>query len=449
MWEWCDHSVYGGTTPDNRPIYRYGGDFGEFPHDGNFCMDGLVYPDRTPHTGLLEYKNVIRPLRASLISGSTFRLHNYLDFTAAQDAVTLSYEVTQDGEALFGGNLDMPAIAPHGEGEVTLPELPQGGVVTVTFFYAAKEDSPFYQAGHPLGFDELVLWEEPFFLDPPAAEGALQVEAGPDQVVFTGEAFRYVFDNETGLFTSMVYKNRNLLTRPMEWNTWRAPTDNDRNVAHQWRASGYDRPTVRVYSVEQEGNTLTCRLGIAAVTIAKFLDVQAEWTVSPSGRVDVKLHCQRDTRFPWMPRFGLRLFLPQEFRGVEYFAYGPYESYQDKHRASRLGVYAQSVDAMHEDYIKPQENSSHWGCRYVTLTDGAFALTAAAEQPFSFNVSPYTQEELTAKAHNWELEPCGETVLCLDYKMSGVGSNSCGPQLLPQYRLEEESFDFGFTLTVE
>ena len=449
VWEWCDHAVYGGTTPDNRPIYRYGGDFGEFPHDGNFCMDGLVYPDRTPHTGLLEYKNVIRPLRASLVSGSTFRLHNYLDFTAAQDAVTLSYEVTQDGEALFGGNLDMPAIAPHGEGEVTLPELPQGGVVTVTFFYAAKEDSPFYQAGHPLGFDELVLWEEPFFLDAPAAEGALQVEAGPDQVVFTGEAFRYVFDNETGLFTSMVYKNRNLLTRPMEWNTWRAPTDNDRNVAHQWRASGYDRPTVRVYSVEQEGNTLTCRLGIAAVTIAKFLDVQAEWTVSPSGRVDVKLHCQRDTRFPWMPRFGLRLFLPQEFRGVEYFAYGPYESYQDKHRASRLGVYAQSVDAMHEDYIKPQENSSHWGCRYVTITDGAFALTAAAEQPFSFNVSPYTQEELTAKAHNWELEPCGETVLCLDYKMSGVGSNSCGPQLLPQYRLEEESFDFGFTLTVE
>ena len=449
VWEWCDHAVYGGTTPDNRPIYRYGGDFGEFPHDGNFCMDGLVYPDRTPHTGLLEYKNVIRPLRASLISGSTFRLHNYLDFTAAQDAVTLSYEVTQDGEALFGGNLDMPAIAPHEEGEVTLPELPQGGVVTVTFFYAAKEDSPFYQAGHPLGFDELVLWEEPFFLDAPAAEGALQVEAGPDQVVFTGEAFRYVFDNETGLFTSMVYKNRNLLTRPMEWNTWRAPTDNDRNVAHQWKASGYDRPTVRVYSVEQEGNTLTCRLGIAAVTIAKFLDVQAEWTVSPSGRVDVKLHCQRDTRFPWMPRFGLRLFLPQEFRGVEYFAYGPYESYVDKHRASRLGVYAQSVDAMHEDYIKPQENSSHWGCRYVTLTDGAFALTAAAEQPFSFNVSPYTQEELTAKAHNWELEPCGETVLCLDYKMSGVGSNSCGPQLLPQYRLEEESFDFGFTLTVE
>ena len=134
---------------------------------------------------------------------------------------------------------------------------------------------------------------------------------------------------------------------------------------------------------------------------------------------------------------------------MEYFAYGPYESYLDKHRASRLGVYAQSVDAMFENYLMPQENSSHCGCRYVTLTDGAYALTAAAEEPFSFNVSSYTQEELTEKRHSYELEKCGETVLCIDYKMSGVGSNSCGPQLLPQYQLNDPAFDFNFTLTVE
>ena len=449
VWEWCDHAVYGGTTPDNRPIYRYGGDFGEFLHDGNFCMDGLVYPDRTPHTGLLEYKNVIRPLRAQQAEGSTFRLHNYLDFTNAQDVAALSYQVEQDGEALFGGSLEMPSIAPHGEGEVTLPQLPQGGIVTVSFFYEAKADTPFFEAGYPLGFDQLILSEEPFFLDPPAEEGALEVEAGHDVVIFTGEHFRYVFDNETGLFSQMVYKNRNLLTRPMEWNTWRAPTDNDQYMAPKWREAGYHRPTVRVYSVEQQGNAVSCHLGIAAVSIAKFVDVQAVWAVDPAGRVDVSLHCERDTRFPFMPRFGLRLFLPQEFGGVEYFAYGPYESYLDKHRASRLGVYAQSVDAMFENYRMPQENSSHCGCRYVTLTDGAYALTAAAEEPFSFNVSPYTQEGLTEKRHSYELEKCGETVLCIDYKMSGVGSNSCGPQLLPQYQLNDPAFDFNFTLTVE
>ena len=449
VWEWCDHAVYGGTTPDNRPIYRYGGDFGEFPHDGNFCMDGLVYPDRTPHTGLLEYKNVIRPIRAQRLEGSTFRLHNYLDFTNAQDCVALSYEVMQDGEVLFGGNLEMPSIAPHQEADITLPELPEGGIATVTFFYTAKKASPFYPAGHALGFDELILSEEPFFLDAPVEEGALQVEAGPRQVVFTGENFRYVFDNRTGLFSQMVYKNRELLSRPMEWNTYRAPTDNDRSVDFSWKQAGYHRPTVRVYSVEQEGGALTCHLGISALYIGRFLDVKAVWTVSPDGRVDVSLHGERDTRFPWMPRFGVRLFLPREFGEAEYFAYGPYESYVDKHRASRLGVYAQSVESMHENYLKPQENSSHCGCRYVTLSDGAFALSAAAEQPFSFNVSPYTQEELAGKAHSYELEPCGCTVLCVDYKMSGVGSNSCGPSLLPQYRLEEGRFDFAFSLLME
>src|SRR5699024_364276 len=130
VWEWCDHAVYGGTTPDNRPIYRYGGDFGEFPHDGNFCMDGLVYPDRTPHTGLLEYKNVIRPIRARRAEGKadTFILHNYLDFTNAEDFLTVSYEISQDGEVLYGGAPELPHPPPHGEAAVVLPALPVGGV---------------------------------------------------------------------------------------------------------------------------------------------------------------------------------------------------------------------------------------------------------------------------------------------------------------------------------
>ena len=208
---------------------------------------------------------------------------------------------------------------------------------------------------------------------------------------------------------------------------------------------------MKVYSVkasrlENGGACVACQLGIAALTVSPFLRVDALWTVDAQGRIDVTLNCQRDARFPWLPRFGLRLFLPQDFASVEYFGYGPYESYLDKHQASHLGIYAQAVDAMHEDYLKPQENSSHCGCRYVTLTDGAYSLTAASETAFSMNVSPYTQEELAEKKHNYELEKSGETVFCLDYKMSGVGSNSCGQELLPQYRLEEEEFTFRFTL---
>lgn len=452
VWEWCDHAVYGGTTPDNRPIYRYGGDFGEFPHDGNFCMDGLVYPDRTPHTGLLEYKNVIRPIRARRAEGKadTFILHNYLDFTNAEDFLTVSYEISQDGEVLYGGELELPHLPPHGEAEVVLPALPEGGVCTLLLSYATKAAGDFCTAGHALGFDEIVLHDEPFFLDAPA-EGPVELEETRDAVVLTGEKFRYVFNKHTGLFDSLVWQNRNYLEKPMGWNLYRAPTDNDQYIRHQWELAGYHRPTVKVYGVqvsrlENGGACVTCQLSIAALTVSPFLRVEAQWAIDAQGRIDASLDCRRDGRFPWLPRFGVRLFLPRDFASVEYFGYGPYESYQDKHQASHLGVYAQAVDAMHEDYLKPQENSSHWGCRYVTLTDGAYSLTASSETPFSMNVSPYTQEELAEKKHNYELTKCGQTVFCLDYKMSGVGSNSCGPELLPQYRLEEEEFTFRFTL---
>ncbi len=452
VWEWCDHAVYGGTTPDNRPIYRYGGDFGEFPHDGNFCMDGLVYPDRTPHTGLLEYKNVIRPIRARRAEGKadTFILHNYLDFTNAEDFLTVSYEISQDGEVLYGGELELPHLPPHGEAEVVLPALPEGGVCTLLLSYATKAAGDFCTAGHALGFDEIVLHDEPFFLDAPA-EGPVELEETGDAVVLTGEKFRYVFNKHTGLFDSLVWQNRNYLEKPMGWNLYRAPTDNDQYIRHQWELAGYHRPTVKVYGVqvsrlENGGACVTCQLSIAALTVSPFLRVEAQWAIDAQGRMDASLDCRRDGRFPWLPRFGVRLFMPRDFASVEYFGYGPYESYQDKHQASHLGVYAQAVDAMHEDYLKPQENSSHWGCRYVTLTDGAYSLTASSETPFSMNVSPYTQEELAEKKHNYELTKCGQTVFCLDYKMSGVGSNSCGPELLPQYRLEEEEFAFRFTL---
>ncbi len=455
VWEWCDHAVYGGTTPDNRPIYRYGGDFGEFPHDGNFCMDGLVYPDRTPHTGLLEYKNVIRPLRAEQVPGKpgVFRLHNYLDFTNAEEFLTASYEITQDGEALYGGELELPHLPPHGEAEITLPQLPEGGICTLVLFYAAREDGDFFEAGYPLGFDELVLSEEPFFLDAPAG-GPVEIEEGTRYLVISGDHFRYTFDTRTATFSELCFHNRSFLTKPMEWNIYRAPTDNDQYINAAWVQAGYDRHTVRVYEAKAAagasgGAVITCHLGIAAVSIARFLEIEAVWSIDAQGRIDLSASCHRDTRFPFLPRFGLRLFLPGAFDSVEYFGYGPYESYLDKHRASRLGVYAQSVSSMFENYLKPQENSSHMGCRYAVVTDGAYSLTAASEVPFSCNVSEYTQEELREKKHSYELTKCGDTVLCLDHKMSGVGSNSCGPELLPQYRLEEGEFTFLLTLLPE
>ena len=450
VWEWCDHAVYGGQTPDNKPIYRYGGDFGEFPHDGNFCMDGLVYPDRTPHTGLLEYKNVIRPIRARRGEDGGFILHNYQDFTNAKDFAALRYEVMENGKIIRQGTLDMPSIAPHEEAAVMVEDLPTRGTSAITFFYEAKEDGPFFPRGHRLGFDQIVLSEEPWPLAP-AAPGPVAVRDGGRSVAVEGESFRYEFDKSMGLFSQLCYKNRVLFTQPMEWNVYRAPTDNDQYIDPKWTEAGYHRPMVKVYSIEAEQNEggcaqIRCHLGIAALTVTRFLDVTATWTVDAAGCIDCKLTAQRDTRFPFLPRFGVRMFLPKGFEQAEYFGFGPYESYMDKHWASRLGVYSARVEDMTERYLKPQENGSHFGCRWGSVSDGECALTAAAPQGFSLNLSRYTQEELAGKKHDYELEESGGTVFCVDYKMSGVGSNSCGPSLLEEYRLEEEKFSFRFQL---
>lgn len=163
----------------------------------------------------------------------------------------------------------------------------------------------------------------------------------------------------------------------------------------------------------------------------------------------MNLNVKRDTELPELPRFGLRLFLPKDMEDVTYYGLGPVESYCDKRRASSHGTFTAHVTELHEDYIRPQENGSHDDCDFVSLAGRRAGLTAAGDKTFSFNASVYTQEELTEKDHNYELVRSPYTVLCLDYRMNGIGSNSCGPRLIEKYRLDEEEFSFGISLIPE
>ena len=456
VWEWCDHAVYGGTTPDNRDIFRYGGDFGEFPHDGNFCMDGLVYPDRTPHTGLLEFKNVIRPVRAELIDAETaeIRLTNYRDFTNTDEFLMISWGIQQDGETTACGVLDDIAIPPHESGVIRLNgEVPETGDVTILLNYSAKkDDSVFFPRGHALGFDQLIV-SRAARGEAALVPGGVQAVEDGRRITVSGPDFRYVFSKTTGVFESLVKSNASVMTRPMTWNTYRAPTDNDQYVDTDWKKIGYDCPSVKVYdcgcTVENGVAAITCALGLAAVYRRPFLRLECRFEIDGTGRIRAEIDGTRDTELVFLPRFGLRMFLPKAFSTAEYFGYGPYESYCDKHQASYLGRFAQRADDLFEDYVKPQENGSRFGCKSVTVTDGAGAVTVTSPADFSFNLSAYTQEELAGKKHNYELTESPDMVFCFDYKMSGVGSNSCGPQLTKAMRLDEEKLAFRFYLTVE
>ena len=440
VWEWCDHAIDMGHTADGRRRYFYGGDFGEYPHDGNFCMDGLVYPDRRPHTGLLEYKNVLRPVRVAEedLRAGEFTLRNMMDFTNLVEKLSLSYTVRQGGRDIYAGSIDEEQldVPPHGTRHIRIT-YPEGltGDFAVLFTAIQRYDAPLVPAGHELGRCQL---GRQCYAPPVREEGVLAVEVVeyPDVIVLDGENFHYVYNKDRACFDVLTYDNVAMLERPMEFNIWRAPTDNDRVIKETWRAYGYDRGIPRGYETiigRVDGAcVLHTRFSIGAVSLPNIVEGVVEWRVGMNGVIEAAVNAHRREDAPPLPRFGLRLFAPSRANQVTYFGYGPYESYIDKHRASVKHMYQSHVDALYEDYIRPQENGSHYNCSYLKLQGLAGGIEVTGEG-FCFNASRYTQEELTARAHNYELEKCGSTVLCIDAFQNGIGSNSCGPKLSPLF----------------
>ena len=460
VWEWCDHAIAHGTAENGKTIYAYGGDHGEEIHDGNFCMDGLVYPDRTVHTGLLEYKNVYRPARVISYDKESGELvlHNYLDFDNLKDYVKISYELTQDGLVISKGILPEFSVAPHGEGKTNLKiNVPENGKCYLKLIYHLKKELPLLDEDHILGFDEIEVSKEDTkcklaekWIPKTVVDSELQVNENDTQIHIKGREFAYTIDKRTALFTEMKFAGREYLNHPMELNIWRAPTDNDMYIKSEWKKAHYDKAYTRAYTTEvvqgKHGVKITSHASVVAETVQKILDVTITWKIEAAGKIDADIAVTKDDEFPDLPRFGVRMFLDKKLSAVRYFGMGPQESYCDKHQAASHGLYQANVDDLHEDYIRPQENGSHYDCEYVELNNSRYGIVASAEKAFSFNASYYTQEELEKKTHNYELIESDSVVFCVDYALNGIGSNSCGPVVLEQYRFDDVLFRFQFTL---
>ena len=460
VWEWCDHAIAHGTAENGKTRYYYGGDHGETIHDGNFCVDGLVYPDRTPHTGLLEYKNVYRPVRVVSYDQKNGQivLHNYMDFDNLKDYVDISYEMTQDGLTVEKGKLANVVAAPHSDAEVELKlQVPNTGKVYLKLIYRLKKQMPLLEQGYELGFDEMKLANEDDrnrqavkWMEQEKAIGTINVKENDRQIVLQAKDFTYVLDKRTGLFEDMQFAGRSYINHPMELNIWRAPTDNDMYIKQEWKKAHYDAAYTRAYRIEvlqnKHGVLIMEHVAVVADTVQKILDVKMTWKINEDGKIEAVIEAIKDKEFPDLPRFGIRMFLNKKMDEITYFGMGPQESYRDKHQASCHGLFRSKVAQMHEDYIRPQENGSHYDCDYVELTNGQCGIAAVSKNPFSFNASVYTQEELERVSHNYELKESDSIVFCMDYAMNGIGSNSCGPDVLDKYRFAEEAFQFQFEL---
>ena len=458
VWEWCDHAIYQGQAANGKEKYLYGGDFGEEVHDGNFCMDGLVYPDRTPHTGLLEYQNVYRPARVVSFCQKTGELclENYMNYVDLKDYIYLVYEVNCDGKLLEKKQFILQeSVLPHKKGTILLDiTVPDSGKCYLKVSYHLKHGTSVMAQGSRMGFDEILLKNQDGRNQQATAlletqeqkEAEVQVSETDRFLSIRSDTFFYVYNKLSGLFEQLSVDGEELLETSMELNIWRAPTDNDRKIKQEWIDAGYDRSKARAYDTHWEMNGEGIRIystvSVAAVAIQKILDIEAVWKIYRTGEISVKMHVKKDREFPQLPRFGIRLFLRGEYENLKFYGLGPHESYRDKCRSCSHGLYDTTVEEQHEDYICPQENGSNTDCDYLMLEKENQTVTAVSSRPFSFNVSYYSQEELTRKAHNFELEKSGSTIVCLDYAQNGIGSNSCGPELRKEYQFTEETFTF-------
>ena len=469
VWEWCDHAIVlkkdendkqgNGADTGEKDKLGYGGDSGEILHDGNFCMDGLVYPDRTPHVGLLEYKNVLRPVRISCVDTKKgiYQFKNMLDYTNLKDLLEIQYQYVKNGEVLTKGTISAKQlnILPH---ESTQVQIEVEDADFILFEYIQTKDMPLIGKEHKLGFEQIIFQDLNVWEVETNEQGALNV-VETERTLTIGsvdERFQYTYNRKNGMFTSILIGGEELLQQAMECFIWRAPTDNDCNAKIEWKQYGYDRISTRVvkseYKIEDGKCIILAELKVLADATETILDIKAKWLISENGMIACEMDAKGNSLLPTLPRFGIRMLLPKNMQTVNYYGYGPYESYIDKRQASYLGKFQTTVEEEHEDYIKPQENGSHYHCSYLDITDGKMRLLAGRLQgakvevdTFSFHVSEYLTEELTKKTHNWELEKSGMVEVCLDYRQAGIGSNSCGPKLEEMYCIPK---DFQWTFNI-
>lgn len=459
VWELVDHGITTPAPDGSGDYWAYGGDFGEYPHDGNFCVDALLYPDRSPHTGMLEYKHVLRPVRAKLSDEAEgeIKLKNCLDFISLEHLVG-AWELKHLGRLIASGEFRPDAAAGKSQKiKLPLPSYPEGSILTLRFTQAAA--TLWAPAGFLVGEDQLELAQGHEQVLPKAVPQPLcLVQEGDSIEVRLGEDI-YLFNRAQAGLTAMSTSGLQMMSSPLQLNIMRATTDNDRGfgatIAAKWMEYGLDKLQARVVKFEGqlEGDTATVLIEsvYAPPVFRPLLSMEQRFTFDVSGRVSLEL-CYSpllmdNLKEVYLPRLGMRMQLPRRFDRLLWLGRGPHESYPDKKLGAMIDLYRTQVKDTHEPYVYPQENGSHCDSRFVALTDASGKGLLIAGDNFSFSAHHYTQEALEAARHTYELKEQELTEFCFDGRMGPLGSNSCGPEPLEEDRLYlHEPMRFRFQL---
>jgi len=468
VWEWADHGIRQHTS-SGEEWFAYGGDFNDYPNDGNFCIDGLLSPDRESHPSALEMKKVYEPVAADLVDlhNGVVRIENRQAF-AGLEALTARWELRSNGRVVQQGvlpSLDIPA----GTSELaaipySLPTGPGGTEYWLDLFFTMAGSTLWAPAGFETAHIQLAL--------PATAASGLSTESEPrraaDQasdspvtvaetdeviVVHTGNG-NVIFDRETGTIIDWSLNGRALITSGPRLNVWRAPTDNDKYIVKEWRAHGLDKLQHRIERCEiiaQDDISAAIEVAATVGAYARYpaFHVRHLFVVRGSGEVEITTNVSPHPSLDGLltlPRVGLQFAMTGgqgSFDRVTWYGRGPHESYPDRKESTTFGEWQGSVADQFVNYVFPQENGSKADTRWGAVTSAyGIGLLAVAEEPMQFSALAFTPEDLDAASHTFDLIPRDETIVNLDRLMAGLGSSACGPLPLDRYLIPARAMSF-------
>lgn len=460
LWEWYDHGIYAGD--EKNSWYRYGGDFGDFPTNENFCIDGILMPDRTPSPALLEYKQVIAPVEVTRTAGKQreIRLKNYYDFRSLE-GLYLEWWIQTEDEIIQKGTAGGLTAKPGETETVLIPyqafEPKENRLYYLNISVREKEETPYAQKGHEISHVQFELEERKLIrMERPEGkplykkekEGILTIEN--DKICVR---FHTVF----GTLLSVSSGETEYLTKGPEMTVYRATIDNDMNKKDDW----LNKHFIQKSSEQNEGFACESKEDRVVVTIHKYFGClnqswgyvcTYEYSIFPCGQVEIHLDAeavQRGKLEPeFLPRLGIVMCGNKKLQRTIWNGMGPGENYADSRSASYIGVYRSDVDSMGTAYVYPQENGHREKVSWFGIGNGEKTLLCTMEAPLGLNLSNYTDESIEKAAHPFELEKAEDVIIHLDYRHSGLGSNSCGEEQQEEYKVGREDFTMAFRLEI-
>lgn len=459
IWDWVDQAVNKEIPGRLGEFYwAYGGDHGDYPNNGNFCCNGLVNPDRSPHPALKEVKKVHQSIliAATDLELGVFSLTNEYFFQTLE-TFDGKWELLADGKVVREGSLETD-LAPQKSGTVTIPvkyaELPAGKEYLVKLSFGLKEDTSWARAGHVVAWDQFAYPYEHQEADAGTAASLKVMEKG-GAIRFSGELFSAELNTETGLLESYTWKGRNMLLSPLKPNVWRARTDNDNawmkmKSDYQKLQEHHDNWVLESCKLESR-NDMDARV-TAVMKIPEIgLTYKVAYSVHGSGKIRVDVACVHPADFNSLPRIGMQTTMPAAFHQLEWYGRGPHESYWDRKTGAEVGTWSLPLSDFIFGYIRPQENGNRTDVRRFTISDGkGAALKVAGASLLEFSAWPYSMQDLSDARHDYELPTRNSVTVNIDYGQIGLGGDtSWGARAKPhpEFLFEEgKAYTYSFWL---